>query len=739
LNADVNASAAIAGTKISPDFGSQTIATTGIVSHALGTAGAPTVTFTGDTNTGIYSPGADQVAISTAGFGRLHITSGGSVGINTSSVVSIGTSIVPLEIKGAATDRSGALVLSTSDNSQQAWQYFAGNVYYTGTSTNHPVIFLQNATERMRLDSSGRLGVGTSSAGDILHVKGGSTYAGVIADNSAATGGGAFRAYRNGVQKAIFCADSWVAGTSSDDAAIYADAGGGIKFYTNNSSTAKAYLTSGGSLGLGTSSPAEVLHLGGSAAQNIRINGNTNAMYLGTVGDTTQVAVNRRPTDGTIPNSARGTAFINVNGLSTGGSIELATSTAANTGATTAVTIDSSQRVGIGTTSPDVALTVVGTGKFTATQSLLFNGSSGTYTTWQNNGTSVGDIGTGNQALSGGSAGDFAISSRAGSLVLGINSAEKARIDTSGRLLVGTSSSLPNSNNDTLQVAGTGGANLGLSRFVATFAGPEISFYKSRNATVGSHTVVQTDDVLGACYFYGSSGSNYQEAARIAAISDPGTKSTASMPGRLVFSTTADGASSPTERMRIDSLGRFYLGTTNTDPTFNRVNGIYINQNSQLLCRQAGSGGWDLGSGSSTPTHIYFYTDNGSARVTAGNISSNGATTTYNQTSDYRLKENVVALTGASERLSLLRPVNFDWKEGFGGTQPKGEGFIAHELQEVCPLAVQGEKDAVDDKGNPKYQGIDQAKLVPLLTAALQEAIGRIETLEAEVAALKAS
>jgi hypothetical protein len=189
--------------------------------------------------------------------------------------------------------------------------------------------------------------------------------------------------------------------------------------------------------------------------------------------------------------------------------------------------------------------------------------------------------------------------------------------------------------------------------------------------------------------------------------------------------------------MRIDSLGRFYLGTTNTDPAFNRVNGFHINSNYQILCRINGSAGWDLGSSSSTPAHIYFFTDNGSARVTAGSISSNGSTTTYNATSDYRLKENVVELAKASERLLRLRPVNFDWKDGFGGTQPKGEGFIAHELQEVCPLAVQGEKDAVDDKGNPKYQGIDQAKLVPLLTAALQEAITKIKTLEAKVAALE--
>jgi len=85
VNADVNASAAIAGTKINPDFGSQTVATTGLFSAALGTAGAPTITFTGDINTGIYSPGADLLALSTAGTERLRIDSSGRVGIGTSS------------------------------------------------------------------------------------------------------------------------------------------------------------------------------------------------------------------------------------------------------------------------------------------------------------------------------------------------------------------------------------------------------------------------------------------------------------------------------------------------------------------------------------------------------------------------------------------------------------------------------------------------------------------------------
>ena len=126
----------------------------------------------------------------------------------------------------------------------------------------------------------------------------------------------------------------------------------------------------------------------------------------------------------------------------------LSVSASAPTGS---LVVTSGGLVGIGTTSPGATLHCVGTSLFIAQQSALFNSSTGTYTTWQNNGTSIGDIGTCNQVTSGGSAGDFGITSRAGSLVLGNNSTEKARIDTSGRLLFGTSTAAGSA---ILQVAG---------------------------------------------------------------------------------------------------------------------------------------------------------------------------------------------------------------------------------------------------------------------------------------------
>lgn len=137
--------------------------------------------------------------------------------------------------------------------------------------------------------------------------------------------------------------------------------------------------------------------------------------------------------------------------------------------------------------------------------------------------------------------------------------------------------------------------------------------------------------------------------------------------------------------------------------------------------------------GSSNP--IIFQTaptGPGGTLTTTGSISGTASTVAYNTSSDYRLKENVVPLTDAITRLKLLAPKRFTWK----AAPEEGviEGFIAHEVQEIVPVAVHGVKDAVDTDGKIVPQGMDASFLVPLLTAALQEAVARIEALEARLA-----
>jgi hypothetical protein len=114
-----------------------------------------------------------------------------------------------------------------------------------------------------------------------------------------------------------------------------------------------------------------------------------------------------------------------------------------------------------------------------------------------------------------------------------------------------------------------------------------------------------------------------------------------------------------------------------------------------------------------------------------GSIVVNATSTSYNTTSDYRLKENKEIISDAIERVKALKPVKFNWISE--PSQPKIDGFYAHELAEVVPEAVTGEKDALDHENNPDYQSIDQSKIVPLLSAALQQAIDKIEELEQRI------
>ena len=141
--------------------------------------------------------------------------------------------------------------------------------------------------------------------------------------------------------------------------------------------------------------------------------------------------------------------------------------------------------------------------------------------------------------------------------------------------------------------------------------------------------------------------------------------------------------------------------------------------------------------GGNVGTAIYFYRNT----TQVGSISVSSSSTSFNTSSDYRLKENAVAISDGITRLKTLKPYRFNWKSDKSTTV---DGFFAHEVTAV-PEAVTGTKDQVSTdengaipKGDPIYQTMDQSKLVPLLTAALQEAIAKIEILETKVAALEA-
>ena len=184
--------------------------------------------------------------------------------------------------------------------------------------------------------------------------------------------------------------------------------------------------------------------------------------------------------------------------------------------------------------------------------------------------------------------------------------------------------------------------------------------------------------------------------------------------GNLIF---RNGGTS--ERMRLDASGNLLVGKTSaTDST----DGIWIDGGGRLFSTNTSDYAAQFRRNGTDGIVVYFLND----AALAGNISVSGSTTAYNTSSDYRLKTDVQAMTGATNRLKQLNPVNFEWiAEG-----TRVDGFLAHEVQSVVPEAIIGTHNEVDAEGNPVYQGIDQSKLVPLLVATIKELEARITALE---------
>jgi hypothetical protein len=187
------------------------------------------------------------------------------------------------------------------------------------------------------------------------------------------------------------------------------------------------------------------------------------------------------------------------------------------------------------------------------------------------------------------------------------------------------------------------------------------------------------------------------------------------------------------ERARIDTSGRLLVGTTSVLVKDSKL-GSYstvANQFSAFFDHQATVNAYGLGIRSRTGENIYFY--NGTGEAPIGSVTTTGSTTAYNTSSDYRLKENVAPMTGALDKVAALKPVTYTWKTDGSA----GQGFIAHELQEVVPDCVTGTKDAVDKDGKPQYQGVDTSFLVATLVSALQEQQTLIADLTTRLEALE--
>ena len=404
--------------------------------------------------------------------------------------------------------------------------------------------------------------------------------------------------------------------------------------------------------------------------------------------------------------------------------------------------ITSAGLVGIGTVSPERNLHVFkgesGGATSNAESSLVLENSSNTYLQFLTPSSSESGFlfGDGDN-----DAGAITYNHSNNSLNFRVNASAAMTVDSSGRLLVGTSTSvqvplssstLGDPGKQLASATQTGATSAQYAYSTTSTVAPNLVLARSRGA-LNAQGLVSDGDSLGRVVFEGSDGqtvgtnAGFIRAAVIEAQVD-GTPGANDMPGRIILATTADGASSPTERMRITNNGEIWLGSgsgsspglgnTTTGTTFSGTR-IYVSHpdNYSLLLN------------SNADSSVVSFRRSGTQ---VGTISVTSSATAYNTSSDYRLKENVTAVTDGITRLQQLKPSRFNF---IADPDKTVDGFLAHEVQDIVPEAITGEKDAVDDEGNPQYQGIDQSKLVPLLTAALQEAVAKIETLEARLTA----
>jgi cytoskeletal protein CcmA (bactofilin family) len=237
-------------------------------------------------------------------------------------------------------------------------------------------------------------------------------------------------------------------------------------------------------------------------------------------------------------------------------------------------------------------------------------------------------------------------------------------------------------------------------------------------ATDANQLVLESTANVGMSFLTGNAS-----AARIK-FGDPDSNSS----GAIVYAHSDNSMrfnTAGSERMRIDSSGNLLVGTTNTSLGIGNTNtGFQVENNGTFLASRADNIAGSLNRNNDGTILTLRRSGN-----EVGTIVVTSSSTSYNSLSDYRLKENVNYTFDATTRLKQLKPARFNFISD--DTNTLIDGFIAHEVSSVVPEAITGEKDAVDENGDAVYQGIDQSKLVPLLVKTIQELEARITALEA--------
>jgi len=530
-------------------------------------------------------------------------------------------------------------------------------------------------TTRMTINSSGNVGIGTDSPIAILDVKN-ATNEHIVISGSSTYGSNA------------------IIGVNDSGGEVGLGLGGNtVEFYT--AATERMRIDSSGNVGIGATGATNKLVVNRdstTAATNAQI------VSENRTGATGQYALYATSLDNGSGSGFKPVAFGAVQTAASGRTADfiVAVSDTDNVdlSADERMRITSAGNVGIGTDSPSLNASYDRTIHIHSTLGSLIKLTDATSGTTDADGTEL--INYGNDT--------YLVNRDAGNTIFGTSGSERMRIDSSGNVGIGTSSP-----DTALHVAGKSTVrNTIVSNFTLDGGVQVPNPYDGFGFGI---------DFIGRDY-----GNAVRDYAYIYSVMEASGSSAgggdASFKAGLRFYTNGGGASGtiPTERMRIDSSGNLLVNTIASQSGLAKA-AIEFDSGSQygLEIKDAGSG--------TTGTLGIFY--RGTTAV--GSISTNGSTTAYNTSSDYRLKENVVELTGATTRLKQLDPKRFNF---IADDTTTVDGFLAHEVQSVVPEAITGIHNEVDADGNPVYQGIDQSKLVPLLVATIKELEARITALE---------